>query len=458
MKPLAIIAALFLAACACAAATINAASTSLADFNTAYAAASDGDRINIPAGDSTWASRATTITKAIRIFGAGTNATILRGTSGQFKFEPSSDKRFRVSGIQFAPGGFGSSTFANAPVLIETFDQSTNLPLYQFMVDQCFFTNAYSALTAHGVNTWGIFRSNTFINCDIAIQVLGGAPVWKYPIVAATTNALLIELNKFYQSVEITGVNEQITTGQGVRYVVRFNTFDGRAYTGTSGAPFLPYEHHGGAGFDETSGTEPATDKLRGPPILEIYGNTMHVHQAYRHMNLRGGSLLVFSNALTVVNPNTDAPITLTEDDSVQSHNLTWPSGDQISNTHFWSNTINAVLMTTNHFTFQDANDWDHIREDRDFFMHPPDATSGKTTWSDWNGSHQATFTGGIPNWHYPYAPMATHPMIAVFEALDPGTTGGGGGGGGATGVSGQRTELAARSGIHINGNVTISP
>lgn len=393
------------------AATQNAASTSLADFTTAYNACSDGDILQMPAGNSTWASKAT-ITKAIEIIGAGTNLTILSGASGIFKFEPTSDKSFRVHNIAFTQPSYGSS-YANGPVVIETLDQSTNRPLYCWRVDHCRFFNAYSAVGVKGINAWGVIDQNLFVNCDIAVQPLGGSLIYLYPIqsgITAGTNALYIENNKFRQTATILGVNEQITSGQGVRIVLRYSDF---FFTDTGSEP-LPYEQHGGAGGSATAGTPPASDVLRGPLCVEIYMNTMvGTSGTYRYMNLRGGSILCWSNAMS----GGTGAITLTEDDSSAGHEATWPSLDQINNSHFWGNTIEGSAFTAADFDYQDGNDATLIQENRDFFMHAPDATSGKTTWSDWTGSHQATFTGGVANHHYPYTPLAyPHPLVTAQD------------------------------------------
>jgi hypothetical protein len=357
--------------------------------------------------------------KGIIVRGAGTNLTILTGDFGVIKWAPASDKKFRVTGIQFRQGTRGSS-YVNGSFVSETSDQATNLPLYLWRIDHCLFTNVYSAVGVIGVNNWGVIDNCTFRNCDIAIQPLGGAIIFKaYQMTAGNSNFCFIQSNTMVQTIEITGVNEQITSGHGVSYVVRFNTFDGSAKP-TGGSPFLPYEHHGSGGFDATSATAPANDKLRGPLVLEIYRNTMiGMSETYRYMNMRGGSILVWSNAMSGSSA-ASASINLTEDDSVTSHQATWPSGDQMNNSHFWGNTLEGSAFTSADFDYQDANDPTMIQEGRDFFMAAPTSNGGKTTWSDWTGSHQATFNSGVAQHHYPYTPYPfNHPLVTYFDNLE---------------------------------------
>lgn len=410
------------------AATQTAASTSLADVTTAYNACSDGDTLQIPAGSSTWASHLV-IDKAIVINGAGTNVstgTVLSGASGVINFEPTSNKSFRIHNIAFTQPSYGSS-WPNGPVVIEGLTESTNRLLTNWRVDHCYFYNCYSAVGVVGVNCWGVIDQNTFVNCDIAIQPLGGALIYSYPMNSGTTcgtNSLYIENNDFVQTATITGVNEQITSGQGVRYVVRYNRW---RFTDTGSNP-LPYEHHGAGGGSATSGTPPASDVLRGPLVIEIYMNDMSqcTSATYRYMNMRGGSLLVWSNIMA----GGTGSISLTEDDSVSGHQATWPSLDQINNSHFWNNTLDGSAFTSADFDYQDANDPTMIQEGRDFFMAAPTATGGKTVWSDWVGSHQATFSSGVAQVHYPYTPLVyPHPLVTAQD-------GGGGGGGGGSSIS----------------------
>src|SRR5688572_13496595 len=58
-------------------ATINAASLSSADVQTAINSAVDGDTVQMPAGSATWSTMVTWTGKGIHLKGAGTNATII---------------------------------------------------------------------------------------------------------------------------------------------------------------------------------------------------------------------------------------------------------------------------------------------------------------------------------------------------------------------------------------------
>ncbi len=74
----------------------NATSCSLADTTTAYDAATDGDRVNIPAGVCSW-NAALTVSKAVQVVGAGVGATTITGA--RFNVTVPSGKAWRVSGF-----------------------------------------------------------------------------------------------------------------------------------------------------------------------------------------------------------------------------------------------------------------------------------------------------------------------------------------------------------------------
>src|SRR5690349_15644936 len=66
--------------------TVNAASCSATDVQTAINAATAGQTVNIPAGSCNWGSTVVNLAKAITLNGAGQNTTVitLGTTSGLF--------------------------------------------------------------------------------------------------------------------------------------------------------------------------------------------------------------------------------------------------------------------------------------------------------------------------------------------------------------------------------------
>ena len=139
---------LFAASSAGQAATINAASPSLADVTAAIASAVDGDTVIIPAGTASWSS-GITMTKGITIQGqtttdadAGTandqtvlvdNLVRIPGGQGFFKCTTNAGQSLRITGITFTGQGGLTTTMNNGAIqLYGTSDQ--------VRIDHCHFT------------------------------------------------------------------------------------------------------------------------------------------------------------------------------------------------------------------------------------------------------------------------------------------------------------------------------
>ncbi|HTG43663.1 MAG TPA: hypothetical protein VK633_03940, partial [Verrucomicrobiae bacterium] len=228
-----------------------------------------------------------TVTKGVSIIGAGTNATMISRAGKVFHVSPGADKAVRISNMMLNIGGYFGG---NYPIEVATSETSTNLPLYKIRIDHIWFEKGQYTITLTGINAWGVIDHCTFHNCDNGVQLNGGSAVWSYPILAGTTNCMVIEDNLFLCDTKAADMNECIMSGHGVRFVVRNNTFDGTAYRGND---FLCYENHGKG---DLLSSPPTVSDLRGPPIFEIYNNTMKLYTGYRIINIRGGSGIVFSN------------------------------------------------------------------------------------------------------------------------------------------------------------------
>lgn len=385
------------------AATNSAASLAYSDVLVAYNACANGDTLLIPAGAATWIN-SLTVTKGIRIFGAGTNATIITRTNARvFEVNLPADLPFRLSGMQL--NIVGTPSAGNYPIRIYTSQSNTNSPRNNIRVDHVFIRGGYSGIMLWGINAWGVFDHNTFYNCHNSIQLCGGSYAWQYPIQAGTTNCAVIEDNVFIT--DDAGMpdcmgDENIMSGFGVRFVIRYNKFIG---TNLLTANFVPYEHHG-KGRAITTAPPDATE-LRAPPIYEIYNNTFAAHHTYRMLHIRGGSGLVWSNKFTTVSGL--APLVLTEDDYLGD--TSWPGIDQVANTFLWGNTLNGILITN--VSLKNATDPNYIQINRDYFMHAPDSSSGRMVWPDWPGSHNGYFVANVAQAYYPYTPLVyPHPLV----------------------------------------------
>lgn len=398
---------------ASASVTNSASSVSLADVTTAYNLCNEGDTLAIPAGTATWAS-ALLVGKGISIIGAGTNDTIISRAGQVFDINGQTINHapVRIAHMKLDINGYYGG--GNYPIGVLTTYASTNYWLRSLRIDHVYFNTAQYAINTVGVCLWGVIDHCYFYNCCNSIGIDGGSAIWEFPITAGTTNALVIEDCTFVVDDgvnSITGWSEQesIYSGHGVRFVVRNNVFDWSAYTGNG----LPYENHGKGGIIEND--PPVDSDLRGPPIFEVYSNTMSVYKTYRHMNIRGGSGLVWNNTLTSLDG--PAPIINVTEDNYDPYG--WSGIDQVENLFVWGNTANGSPISD--VSLQVQTPTNQIILNRDYFMHAPDDHSGKITWSDWPGSHNAVFNAGVAQAYYPYTPLVyPHPIVTAQDGPAP--------------------------------------
>ena len=87
--------------------TVNAASCSATDVQTAINTATAGQTVNIPAGNCNWGSVVVNLAKAITLNGAGQNTTIitLGTTSGLFNITKQTNGVTRIQNLQFVESG-----------------------------------------------------------------------------------------------------------------------------------------------------------------------------------------------------------------------------------------------------------------------------------------------------------------------------------------------------------------
>lgn len=396
------------------AATHPAADASLSAVTSAYNLCSDGDTLTIPADSKTWSS-GLTVSKAIWIVGAGSNSTIITSSGGItiFSLNPPSGKLTRLSGIRF--------NLVNWSVCYPIDVRPSGIT----RIDHCWFDHGYSCATytANSGACYGVIDHCSFINADISIQMNGNWRTWLDPIAAGTTNCLVIEDNVFFKSGASDGDDqESVMSGHGVRFVVRHNTFDGRTYLGT----YYPYEHHGDGNCGNPAHSCWGDDNwTAGPPIVELYcnqflgGGTLN-----RVMNLRGGSILCYSNTATVTDGTRDM-MQMTQDfaspnyASTDRQRTNWTGLNQICNSFFWENYENGVLQAPVYNSDPDLVGWLHhlIKQDRDFYLHAPDSNSGIVTWSDHPGYADATYTTNVAQAYYPYTALAyPHPLVTFMD------------------------------------------
>jgi hypothetical protein len=446
------------------AATVDAASCSRADVQAAIDGASPGDTVRIPAGTCTWEETDhVSITRQLSVIGAGTttgeNLTKIihdfvdddsSETPATFNIRITSDVPVRISGIYFDKGSnVGGSAYPNLYRKAIHISGSTtgSFALTQIRIDHNYFRLGKNAIFSTG-HVCGVIDSNTFLNPDVGIFIVGdNGHAWDRPLSAGTSDALFIENNTFLLNADYGDgqSDEMIYPQEGGRPVVRYNTYDATAYTRTD-TPQLCTSH------PNWGGTAPYWEDYRGQPIYEIYNNTVSLTSSYNRMlggNIRGGSVLIHDNTIIKADPGSEeCPVGFTDEEGWTTGGLwcpdcpvitTWPANDQVTNSFVWANTMNGEsndsVSLPNTTSNGDGYDDVIIQQDRDYFLHAPEASGGRTlyvtdaectaggapapcctgsgTGNCAPGHFDAMiFTSSGPNAYYPYTPYTyPHPF-----------------------------------------------
>jgi hypothetical protein len=394
--------------------TNTAPSVAYADVLTAYNACVNGDVLAIPAGSASWNNTSITVAKAISIVGAGTNLTFISQPSQNtfWLVNPVSGKLVSIGNMSLTSPG---NSVGSYPINVQNGSGIGWIRLHHIN-----FTNGYSAInvTFNGGRCFGVIDHCLFYNPDICIQLNGNTHIWDDPILAGTTNTMVIEDCTFIQDAGANTADNQepIMSGHGVKEVVRHCRWDMTGYPSTVAC--YPMEWHGQG--NAYTGTD---NDLRGPPLMEIYNNTFNLgaRTGGRVFNNRGGSTLCFSNTVTYT--GSMAFMSMTEDFElrVPPEFTTWAGSDQVENSYYWSNTVNGTLTTG--YTLYDSLLSPFIQQGRDYFLYAPNATSGRVYWTDHPGGHAAVYTNG-PSAYYPYTPLVyPHPLVTAQDGVGQGQT-----------------------------------
>lgn len=369
----------------------TAASCSYSNVNSALAASSAGDTVAIPAGTCTWGSTLT-ITKSITLQGAGaqtggTHIDMQGNGAGNplVVISPSSDVPIRITGIYF--DAVSSSTGTNRQAIVIYTD--VNAKLSQIRIDHCTFNQGNHVVNPNGW-VYGVIDNNKFINCDECVRFDGGDDngfSWtREPIAAGTANAMFIEDNNFIFDNNALGedLNELLYHNYGPRSVFRYNIVDFTAYTKGDA---LVFDAHGGSPYISVA-------------IGEYYNNRISIDHSYRVGKNRGGGWIWHDNVYTAASGG--CTLELTDDDNTGS---TWPGAYQIYNSFFWNNTGLTVAVVP-----QSGANLAKIHQDRDYFLHAPQASGGKETVT--LNPYHMTFSSSGANAYYPYTPYTyPHPL-----------------------------------------------
>lgn len=260
--------------------TINAATCSLSDVQTAVnSAATTGDTVQVPSGNCTWSSFLV-VNKGLVLKGAGIDVTNIT-VSGSLGIEADYTSAHFIEITAFT---FLNSTGGGAEMIDMNGDR---VDAVSFRVHHNKFTLSAGS-TTRGVVVqdlgWGLIDHNTFdATGSGSIQSLsifgtgdgndGGFTPWTQPLSLGTNKAVYIEDNMFTYSAQ---AEDSIDAYGGARLVVRHNTFNNISL-----------------GFHGTD-----SGNRRSVFSYEIYSNTFTNNSStdVRAATLRGGTGVIYSN------------------------------------------------------------------------------------------------------------------------------------------------------------------
>ncbi len=215
--------------------THMAASCSYTDVNNAVTASSTGDTVSVPSGSCDWGANYLTITKAIKLVGAGTSQTTgtrITGTGnttygfGIFKIDTGSTEStfpFEMTGFRVTSTIIGNKNMIRISGAGSGWRIHGNY-FYKNATTEDAVLNVYpSSNTSHRL--FGLIDNNVFEN--IKIYVTGTLPQanlsWMAPAQWGTDQAVFIENNTFIGPSPRYGL--RIDSQLGARLVIRYNDF-----------------------------------------------------------------------------------------------------------------------------------------------------------------------------------------------------------------------------------------
>jgi len=275
---------LFLLPVSVNAATVNAASCSVTDINTAIGTASTGDIVKVPACTVNWdtSSVKVTLNKGIHLQGDGigrTNITITNAQANYYQgIEATSHNDWRISGFSFKTDNPSFSAIRAA---------GTNT-----RIDHCRFTGFKWALIIWNVT---LIDSNEFYGGGIDREYGGGEAAWAGDTNLGGADFVFIENNKFSNLGALTKVTRFLLTYSGAKFVFRYNNIFSE---NIGAASYL----QGMNNIIDAHGYCHATSANagRGVRAYEIYNNTQTKTDSGSGMNtafqLRSGTGVIYNN------------------------------------------------------------------------------------------------------------------------------------------------------------------
>ncbi|NIR50642.1 hypothetical protein GWO43_26085 [candidate division KSB1 bacterium] len=371
-------------------AIIKASGCSQAEVQAAIDSASDGTVVLVPAGNCIWTSGIDFSNKNITVQGAGIDQTIITDATGSAWNEVpifisgTESKPFRITGFTFT-GQDGS----NGIIMIRGNSKNWRIDDCKFEISSGIEIGWYS--WTYGVIDHCIFTGNKTFSCILVHA--DDSTDWARPLSLGGEKAVYVEDCTF----DFKTVNEwnvAIDASFGGRFVFRHNKLT-----------------------NITIGTHDVCNNPgRGVHSYEIYENsfTMDGQSAYRGINLRGGTGVIYNNTFTTVNGgNFTNPIMVTNYRSCseivqdQCERFGWdtcdgnsqldgnldstgyPCLDQIGRTsdidgdgiqdsaplYEWNNALDGSDTDIKIHTFDNCDNSsvrDHIKENRDYYNDKP--------------------------------------------------------------------------------------
>jgi len=273
------------------AATINAASCSQSDVQSAVNSAARGDTVVVPAGNCSWSSVVSLGSKPITLQGAGSGGgtTIADGRSCQpssggydlLSFTEDAALSTRITGFAFTGAGYahhtigcsGASDYSSAPARIDHNSFATRSG-----GDGC-SGGGPGGTVLEGFSCRGLVDHNSFTSNDNSETIHNwgpGASGWTSPVSVqpGSTNALYVETNTFYNSNNVFAAQSAMENYDAARVVGRYNQ--------VANAQF---DTHGG----DNNGTR----------WFEFYNNNFCTNPSGgqdKYFDIRAGSGVIFGN------------------------------------------------------------------------------------------------------------------------------------------------------------------
>lgn len=341
-----------------AATGITAASCSQANVQTAITSSPRNGTVNVPAGSfatcGTWTG--ITLSKGIVLTGAGIGSTNIQSSNTIFTIAPDATALLNEEQIVISGFTMDGANAVNVFINIEGANGITDTKPYRSIVIHhnkfqnhnpvMFSTEVGAVIQSYADQNGqirGVIHHNTFDRCNIILRLFSNDDTREWSNTAfnqvqyGTADSLFFEDNTILYSSSYTGDNPGwVSTGQGGRVVMRYNTWDLTNAT----TPQEVWDVHG---FQNWTGS--VNSGQTATMSAEYYGNTLSNMGTYRWMDYRGTQGLMFDNISTGSGGNSVDIYGMSTPASCASDVNPAPANYNpvINNSYFWNNSLNGT-------------------------------------------------------------------------------------------------------------------